>query len=104
MPSLKDLFVKKDTKGKLTTGAKVGIGAAALSIGLIASGVFKKNKNPTITDIVKGTGNVANDTTPQPLPPQYATPPPQKSNTMMYVGIGVGALVLIGVIVYASKK
>lgn len=105
-------------KNKLSTGAKVGIGAAALGLGLFASGVFKKKKNPTIADAVKGTSNTPsnNPNDAQQVLPQVvgtasqvgvigaATPPPQKSNTMMYVGIGVGALVLIGVIVYASKK
>lgn len=101
----KNLFVKKDASGKskLTTGAKVGAGVVAGGLGLlVASKLGKKNQaKPNEVEVTKEQAEVK--TTSQEQKSNESTSVVSKNNTMLYVGIGVGALVLIGVIIYATK-
>ncbi len=57
----------------------------------------------SILDAIKG-----KKTEGQPVSPEAPTPEtptsPTKKNTMLYVGIGAGALVLVSIIYFASKK
>ena len=100
--NLKDLVVKKD--GGLTTGAKVGIGAAVAGLGLLlANNISKGNKQQ---------GSVPSTATqpivqPQPKPADNTGVQPQpeeKNNTLLYVGIGLGVLVVAGGIVYLANR
>lgn len=92
--NLNDLIFKKDNSGQLTTGAKIA--SAALTAGAAYLLLNKK----------KDQGNAAtqkSDQQQQPTP-IVAPEPVKKSNTGLYVGIGIGAVVVIGLIIFAAKS
>lgn len=40
----------------------------------------------------------------QQTPQVQVTPPPPKKNTMLYVGIGVGVIALVGLVIYLKRR
>lgn len=93
--NLNDLIFKKDSSGQLTTGAKIA--GAALTAGAAYLLLNKK----------KDQGNAVtqkSDQQQQPTNPIVAPEPVKKSNTGLYVGIGIGAVVVIGLIIFAAKS
>jgi hypothetical protein len=93
----KNNFLFKD--GKLTKGAKVGAGVLAGGLGLLAATQIgkKKNKEQKVVETQK----VVEQTTISDAPIEKETKP---NKTLLYVGIGVGAIAIIGLIIYASKN
>lgn len=93
--NLNDLIFNKD--GKLTTGAKIGGAvAAAGGIALLLAANKKKNQNAAITT---PTATVTAYNIPDPIDAQQ----PAKSNTGLYIGLGIGAIV-VGVGIYFLAK
>lgn len=96
--NLNDLIFKKDTR-ELTTGAKIGAAALAAGATLLLTGKRKPSGGATPVDA------------PIQQPPDLSTEvtdgagsPKKKSNTGLYIGIGVGAVVLIGTVIYFATK
>lgn len=95
--NLNDLIFKKDSK-ELTTGAKIGAAALAAGATLL------------LTRKPRSGGGAAPIEAPIQQPPDLNTEvsdgggKPKKSNTGLYIGIGVGAVVLIGTVVYFATK
>lgn len=98
---LKDLIVKKgkDGKNELTTGAKIGGAVAVGGLALLLSKIKGKKSKPTAptpTGITVGEMDVPRET--------GSTPNKPKSNTMLYVGLGVGAVLIVGAVLFITKK
>lgn len=92
--ALKDIFVKD---GKLTTGAKVGAGVLALGLTI---GALSKNKKPKGTEATEDL-NESLVVTPRDGGNEDDG---KKPNMGLYIGIGVGVLVVAGAIIYLTKK
>ena len=95
---LNDLVFKKGTK-ELTTGAKIGAGVLAGGAALLFSKIKAKKQQQkdgqqeivvaektTVTDVSRETEKKA------------------KSNTMLYIGLGVGTVLIIAGVLFISKK
>ena len=83
--------------GKLTTTGKATAGALVAGAAVLGASKLLKKKSPD-----------SKQPEPNPLPPVQQVQPPaapaKKSNTMLYVGIGAGVLLLVGVVIFVSKK
>lgn len=96
---LNDLIFKKGTK-ELTTGAKIGAGVLAGGAAILMSKLKAKKqqqKEQAQTQVA-----ITERTTLTDVPVEATQKP--KSNTMLYVGLGVGAVLIIGAVLFISKK
>jgi hypothetical protein len=107
---LDDLIYKKGADGKLTTGAKIGAGvlSAAAVYALLSN---KKNKQGAGIEggfgqgEGLGTGIGVGTTTDEGTDNLVGSKKEAKGGkTLLYVGIGVAALAVVGVVIYFVNK
>lgn len=100
--NLNELIFKKGSDGKnqLTTGAKIGgavlAGGAAILMAKLKANKEKKKASSTEVAITEKTSLID--------VPRETTPEKPKSNTMLYVGLGVGAVLIVGAVLLMTKK
>lgn len=97
---LNDLIFKDGSK-ELTTGAKIGAGVLAGG-GAILLAKLKSKKQKDKGASSQTDMNLVNASTDMPKPPEEGDKP--KSKTMLYVGLGVGAVLIIGAVFFMTKK
>jgi hypothetical protein len=101
---LENLIYKQGTKD-FTTGAKVGAAAIAAGTALLLTRK-KKNQSGGGVDLAgllpqQQQGTAQTETSPE----SESSSGGKKSNTALYIGLGVGAVVVIGTVIYfVSKK
>jgi multisubunit Na+/H+ antiporter MnhB subunit len=90
--ALKDILLKD---GKLTKGAKIGAGVLATGVALGLLTRKKKKQDPIKTEL---------EEEPKPNTPPEKRSDEKKSNTGLYIGIGVAVVVVSGIIFYLVKS
>lgn len=101
---LNDLIFKTDSstgKKQLTTGAKVGAGVLAGGAAFLLSKIKAKQQQKK-NDSAQTQVALSETTTITDVPVAPTEKP--KSNTMLYVGLGVGAVLIIGAVLLVTKK
>lgn len=98
---LNDLIFKKDSK-ELTAGAKIGATALAAGAALLLSR-SKASKEKRESAQAQQEIPAQPQTTPPPTN-QQEEQKPKSSKNMLYIGLGVGALLIVGAVFFISKK